>query len=72
MTISNTTAINNIKNTLQSNGFNLNKAPQTNILIETLVNAILDEVKKGTINTNVTGSSATGGSVTGTGTGTIS
>jgi len=72
MTISNNTAIESIKTTLESNGFNLDNTPATNMFIETMVNAILDEVKKGTINTNVTGASATGGAVTGAGIGTIS
>ncbi|UQY80124.1 putative phage protein [Candidatus Hepatincola sp. Av] len=72
MTISNNTAIESIKNTLESNGFNLSNTPVTNVFIEAIVNAILNEVKKGTINTNVTGSSATGGPVTGAGIGTIS
>lgn len=35
----------NIKNTLQKHGFNLENAPYMNLLIETIVYAILDEIK---------------------------
>lgn len=71
MTISNATAINNVKTTLENEGFDLDNTEFTNDFIEAMVNAILDEVKKGTINTTVTGTSAMGGPVTGTGVGTI-
>ncbi len=61
-----------IENELTGKGFKLDEAPRTKDFIEIIVKNVLLEVKKGTVSTAVTGSSATGGPVTGTGTGSIS
>ena len=61
-----------IENELTGKGFKLDEAPRTKDFIEIIVKNVLAEVKKGTVSTAVTGSSATGGPVTGTGTGSIS
>lgn len=45
MHFNNQNIIRNIKNILQQHGFNLSNTPHMNLFIETLVNAILDEVK---------------------------
>jgi len=52
--------------------FKLDKAPDTKKFIKILASNILKEVKKGTVNVTVTGASASGGPVSGTGIGTIS
>lgn len=64
--------INAIESELSGKGFKLDEAPKTKEFISIIVKNILLEVKKGTVSTQVTGSSATGGPVTGAGTGTIS
>ncbi|UQY80872.1 putative phage protein [Candidatus Hepatincola sp. Av] len=46
------TTIDNIKNTLQKHGFNLSNTPHMNLLIETIVNAILDEIKNSLLTNN--------------------
>ena len=61
-----------IESELTSKGFNLIEAPKTKEMIAIIVKNVLLEVKKGTVNTTVTGSSASGGPVTGSGVGTIS
>ncbi len=63
--------VNTIEAELKSEGFDLDNAPQTKKFINSIVNNILLEVKKGTVTTNVVGSSASGGAVKGTGTGNI-
>ena len=72
MPINENNCISQIQSELTGKGFNLNEAPKTKDFIETIVNNVLAEIKKGTVSTQVTGTSATGGPVTGTGTGTIS
>lgn len=71
MPIVNNVAVAAVTNKLKAKGFDLEKAPQTKDFVEVLVNAVLDEVKKATVTTTVTGASATGGPVSGAGTGTI-
>lgn len=61
-----------IEDELTSLGFNLSNAEKTKGFISTVVKNIIREVQKGTVNVTVTGSSASGGPVTGTGTGTVS
>ena len=61
-----------IESELIASGFNLVDAPKTKEFISIIVKNVLLEVKKGTINTTVTGTSASGGPVTGAGVGTIS
>ena len=64
--------ISTIESELASKGFNLGNADKTKEFISVIVKNVLLEVKKGTVSTTVTGSSASGGPVTGAGTGTIS
>ncbi len=71
MAINNSAAIQNVKSAMEEAGFNLEEAPLSVAFVEALVGAVLDEVKKGQVTTTVTGTSATGGPVTGTGTGSI-
>lgn len=53
MLLNKNTTIDNIKNTLQKQGFNLSNTPHLNLLIEAIVNAILDEIKNSLL-TNTT------------------
>jgi hypothetical protein len=64
--------ISTIETELASKGFNLGNTEKTKEFISIIVKNVLLEVKKGTVSTAVTGTSATGGPVTGTGTGSIS
>lgn len=60
-----------IENELTSKGFNLGNAEKTKEFISIIVKNVLLEVKKGQVSTTVTGTSASGGPVTGVGTGNI-
>lgn len=72
MPMSEQACISTIESELTGKGFKLDEAPKTKEFIEIIVKNVLEEVKKGTVSTIVTGSSTSGGPVTGTGTGTIS
>ncbi len=72
MPMNESSCISAIENELTNKGFNLGNAEKTKEFISIIVKNVLLEVKKGTISTTVTGSSASGGPVTGAGTGTIS
>jgi hypothetical protein len=63
-----------IESELQAQGFDLNKAPKAKEFVSIIVNNVLAEVRKGTINVPGTGLAAPsgGGPVTGSATGNIS
>lgn len=71
MPMNESSCITTIENELTSKGFKLDEAPRTKEMISIIVNAVISEVRKGTVSTTVTGTSASGGPVTGTGTGAI-
>lgn len=61
-----------IERELKAEGFNLENAELTKKFVSIIVKNVLAEVKKGTVSTTVTGTSVSGGAVTGSGVGTIS
>ena len=73
MALSGTTLKTNIDSALQAAGFVYNDVSQLGALVDIIATEVVNHIKTaGVVSTTVTGTSQSGGSVTGTGTGTVS
>ncbi len=73
MALNSATLKSDIVSALQGHGFVLNDASKFDALADAIATAVINHIKTaGVVNVTVTGSSASGGPVTGTGVGTMS
>jgi hypothetical protein len=73
MALSKSAITSDVISALESQGFLFNEVSQLEAFVTTVVDKIVDHIQTtGVVNTTVTGTSASGGPVTGTGVGTLS